>query len=190
MFFIVVFWIVEIIQILHFIDLETRIYNTIIYNTTSIVWFTVSITTLYKALRDPFFFANEKAVVPKLNSEERKDVLQLADTEYQAILSAITKYIEEGFMNPELNLKVLSSAIGHPSKKVSFVVNDNFKQSISDFINSYRIEKAKRALLDDDKAEKTIIEIAYDVGFNSKATFNRAFTKFAGLSPTEFRKQA
>lgn len=188
-FFLIVFWIVEIIQILHFVDLETRIYNTIIYNTTSLVWFSVSIITLYKALRDPFFFANEKLEIPKLNVEERKDKLQLLDDEYELILKAINEEIikKELFVNPDLNLKVLASTIGYSSSKVSFVVNDHYKNNISDFINSFRVAKAKQLLLDKEDSEKTIIEIAFEVGFNSKATFNRAFSKFVEVSPTEFR---
>lgn len=188
-FFLFVFWIVEIIQVLHFIDLETRIYNTIIYNTTSLVWFSVSIITLYKALRDPFFFANEKREVLKLKTEERKDKLQLQDQEYEEILLAINQQLikNELFVKPDLNLKVLASTIGYSSSKVSFVINDHYKNNISDIINSFRVEKAKQLLLNKVDAEKTIIEIAYEVGFNSKATFNRAFSKFVEVSPTEFK---
>lgn len=189
-FFLTVFWVVAFIQIFHFVDLETRIYNTIIYNTTTIVWFSVAIMTLYKALRDPFFFTNEKEQKPELKVE-RKDQLQLVDEEYENILNRLNEDLikNEGFVNPDLNLKVLSNEIGFPPKKVSFVINDHFKQSISDFINSFRVEKAKKILNDSDEVDRTIIEIAYEVGFNSKATFNRAFAKFTGVSPTEFKKQ-
>ena len=163
MFFLIVFWIVEIIQILHFVDLETRIYNTIIYNTTSLVWFSVSIITLYKALRYPFFFANEKLEIPKLNVEERKDKLQLLDAEYEQILKAINEEVieKELFVNPDLNLKVLASTIGYSSSKVSFVVNDHYKNNISDFVNSFRVAKSKQLLLHKEDPENTIIEIAF-----------------------------
>lgn len=188
-FFLVVFSIVELILILQFVDIETRIYNTIIYNTTSIIWFLVAIMTLYKALKNPFFFANEKPVEIKIKETDNKDKLSIEDDEHKDILLAIQKCIseEEIFLNPDLNLQVLSKKIGFSSKKVSFVVNDSFDKNISDFINSHRIDKAKTLLVCPDHKEKTIIEIAYEVGFNSKATFNRAFTKFVEISPTEFR---
>ena len=190
LFFVVVFWLVEIIQILHFIDLETRIYNTIIYNTTSIVWFLLSIITLYKALKDPFFFSNENNDETKLNTEKRKEQLQIVDEEYEEILYAIQKIVidEEGYINPEFNLKVLATELEVPSSKVSFIINDHYKSNISDFINSFRVEKAKDLLMAGQHVDKTIIEVAFEVGFNSKATFNRAFSKFVEVSPTEFRK--
>ena len=189
-FFLVIFWIVELIQIFHFIDLETRVYNTLIYNTTTVIWFSISITTLYKALRDPFFFANETLVKSKPKVEDRKEVLQLDNTEYTAILEAIQEVMheKEGFVNPDLNLKGLAAAINQSAKKVSFVINDHYKSNFSDFINSYRVEKAKSLLSCSEQQERTVIEIAYEVGFNSKATFNRAFAKFVEVSPTEYRK--
>ena len=191
MFFIVVFWIVECIQILHFVDLETRIYNTIIYNTTSIVWFLLSVITLYKALQDPFLFSFETKEEHKEKLENRRDRLSLDNEEYKDVLSAIEKRVieEKAFLNPALNLKILSAELGFPSGRVSFVINDYYKSNISDFINSFRIEKAKELLSDEAYSSKTIIEVAYEVGFSSKATFNRAFSKFVEVSPTEFRKK-
>jgi AraC-like DNA-binding protein len=58
------------------------------------------------------------------------------------------------------------------------------------FINGYRIEAAKRELADPDKAEKAILNIAYDVGFASIGPFNRAFRLATGVSPSEYRRIA
>lgn len=180
-FFLGVFIIVELIQIFHFIDLETRTFNTLIYNTTSIMWFLVALTTLYKALKNPYFFVQEKM--------KTKDAFELDKEEFSSILDKLkTQFLDhELFLNPDLNLSSLAKAILEPTKKVSYVVNEHYGQNISDFINSARIEKAKASLLDQTQQDKTIIEIAYEVGFNSKATFNRAFTKFTQLSPSEFK---
>ena len=187
-FFLTVFYIVQLIQILQFIDLETRIYNTIIYNTTSILWFFVAITTLYKALKNPFYFSDE-TIEEKALEKERENILS-DEQEYELILKNIQSKIidEELFLEPELTLQKLADEIDFSPKKTSFVINEHFEMNVSDFINSFKIEKAKKLLASTSAKEKTIIEIAYEVGFNSKATFNRAFVKFTGISPTEFRK--
>jgi YesN/AraC family two-component response regulator len=57
--------------------------------------------------------------------------------------------------------------------------------SFTDFINSYRVEAAKCALLSQEN--RKIIHVAYDTGFNNKVSFNNAFKKFTGLSPSQFR---
>lgn len=59
-----------------------------------------------------------------------------------------------------------------------------------DFINEYRIEKAKKILKDPTQKELTILEILYQVGFNSKSSFSTSFKKYTGKTPTEFRKSA
>ena len=57
-----------------------------------------------------------------------------------------------------------------------------------DFINKYRVEEAKKLLIEDIHNYK-ILAIAYEVGFNSKATFNRVFKKFTELTPSEFKEK-
>jgi AraC-like DNA-binding protein len=63
----------------------------------------------------------------------------------------------------------------------------SFNQNFRDFINKYRIEESKFLLKNKSNGNKTILEIAYEVGFNSKSAFNAAFKKFTGLTPKEYR---
>lgn len=58
-----------------------------------------------------------------------------------------------------------------------------------DFVNEYRIEKAKELLTHPERKEYTVLEILYEVGFNSKSSFNTAFKKRTGLTPTEYRRK-
>ena len=58
-----------------------------------------------------------------------------------------------------------------------------------DFVNEFRIKEAKSILKDPSKKEFTVLEILYEVGFNSKSSFNTAFKKHTGLTPTQFRKK-
>ena len=58
-----------------------------------------------------------------------------------------------------------------------------------DFINSYRIDDATEILADLDNNKVTVLEIMFEVGFNSKSSFNTAFKKHTGFTPTTYRKK-
>ncbi|KZN70352.1 helix-turn-helix domain-containing protein [Pseudoalteromonas luteoviolacea] len=93
---------------------------------------------------------------------------------------------EQLFMNDTLSLNQLSQSISvsenHISETLSQLLQTNFFQ----FVNGYRIEYAQKLLLDSDKRISTI---QYEVGFNAKSTFNTAFKKATGLTPSQYRKQ-
>ena len=61
--------------------------------------------------------------------------------------------------------------------------------SYNDYINRHRIAEAQKRLADPALEKKSILDIMYDVGFYSKSTFNTAFKKFAGSSPSAYRKK-
>jgi AraC-like DNA-binding protein len=72
---------------------------------------------------------------------------------------------------------------------LSQTINEQLRQSFSEFLNSYRIEEAKRRLRDPAFKHLSILGIAEDVGFNSKSSFNAVFKKHTNLTPSEFRNQ-
>ena len=76
-----------------------------------------------------------------------------------------------------------------PAKDLSLLINHDLNQHFFDFVNGFRIRKAMEMLSDPDKKEFTVLEILYDVGFNSKSSFNTAFKKYTQLTPTEYRKK-
>ena len=57
------------------------------------------------------------------------------------------------------------------------------------FINNYRLNEAMDMLKNNENIETTILNIAYEVGFNSKSSFNSHFKTFTGMTPTQYRKQ-
>ena len=106
-------------------------------------------------------------------------------------LAIITEYVEKTkiFRNPELNMKQLSEDIDISIHNISQVINSRLNMNFFNFINSYRIKDAIELLVNKDEKRKTILEIAFEVGFNSKATFNSIFKKTTQLTPTEYRKE-
>jgi len=77
-----------------------------------------------------------------------------------------------------------------PAQHLSQTINEQLNQTFSEFINIYRVEEAKRLLLDTRKKHISILAIAEEVGFNSKSSFNAVFKKYANITPSEFRKAA
>jgi len=92
----------------------------------------------------------------------------------------------KAYANPELTLTDLAKKLETNTSLLSKVINAGFGQNFNDFINYYRVEDVKQKLQTEAAGQVTIMSIAYDAGFNSKATFNRAFKKFTGKSPKDF----
>jgi len=72
--------------------------------------------------------------------------------------------------------------------QVSDLINKGLGQNFNDYINKYRVEVIVKKLSDENNNHLSILAIALDNGFNSKATFNRVFKKKTGKSPSEYRK--
>ncbi|MGC4035116.1 MAG: ABC transporter permease [Chitinophagaceae bacterium] len=91
------------------------------------------------------------------------------------------------YEDPDLSLTSLAEKLNMPHHELSRVVNSVFKKNFNDFINEYRvrdvISKLRRPAYDN----ITLLGIAFEAGFNSKATFNRTFKQMTGKSPAEFK---
>jgi AraC-like DNA-binding protein len=90
------------------------------------------------------------------------------------------------YTNPELSLHQLAAHLQTNTTTLSKVINAGFGMNFNDFINYYRVEDVKEKLSAGRANEVTIMSLAYDAGFNSKATFNRAFKKVTGKNPKDF----
>ena len=95
---------------------------------------------------------------------------------------------EKIFLQPDLTVEKIADQLGEPVYKVRKLINSrlNFR-NFNEFLNHYRVEEAKLRLKDDPKA--AVIDIAFALGYNSLAPFNKAFKRLTNRSPTEFRSQ-
>ena len=97
---------------------------------------------------------------------------------------------EKPYLDGDITLQKLAKALGISPHHLSQTINEHLKQNFFDFINTYRIEEAKRMLLDPAKKHYSILAVSEEVGFNSKSAFNTAFKKQVKMTPSEFRKIA
>ena len=90
------------------------------------------------------------------------------------------------YQNPELTLNDVAQKLETNASIISKTINQGFQLNFNDFINQYRIDAIKNAFDNNEHKKSTLLGIAFDCGFNSKATFNRAFKKNTGYSPKEY----
>jgi AraC-like DNA-binding protein len=88
----------------------------------------------------------------------------------------------------KINLSILSEHLGSSVKKTSYLLNQCMNTTFYDLINEFRLEEFKSKVAKGELKEKTILALAFESGFNSKATFNRIFKQKEGVSPSHFLK--
>lgn len=116
----------------------------------------------------------------------------LTPEQKQVYLQSLLAYMEaeKPYTNSTLRLEELASQIDLPAHHLTEVLNQELKKNFADFVNGYRVEEVKRKMLDPEEANKTILALALDSGFNSKSSFNRIFRKHTGMSPSAYKAQA
>jgi AraC-like DNA-binding protein len=138
---------------------------------------------IYKGLKQPEIFAG----IIETQKEKRPFLSKTSQQEY---LSVLTTYMERSkpYLDPDLTLMDLAEKTLIPYRALSEVINNTLKQNFYDYINEYRIRAAQKLLSERESKFKTVLEVLYEVGYNSKSSFNNAFKKYTGMTPTEFKK--
>lgn len=93
---------------------------------------------------------------------------------------------EKPYLNPDLNLSDLAKQIHLTRGQLSEIINSGFNKNFNDFVNEYRVEAFKGMLKKNKQEQLSLLGIALECGFNSKATFNRVFKKLTSFSPTQY----
>ncbi len=96
---------------------------------------------------------------------------------------------DKPFLNWELSAKELSEKLNISRHQLSDILNGEVGKNFYDFVNEYRVNEFKLKLLDLKNSNLTILALAYDSGFSSKSSFNLAFKKLTGMTPSQFKKQ-
>lgn len=93
------------------------------------------------------------------------------------------------YLTQNLNIEDFARQVGIHYREVSSIINKEFNTNFFEFVNEYRVNRAKQMLLDPQYAQMTILDILLESGFNSKSSFHRFFKRYTGMSAAEFRKQ-
>jgi len=154
-----------------------------------ICWFVL------KALNHPELFRGinsklklTKDILPKSDEntiEVREHQNEVIDAQILALKNYMTE--KEPFLDPSLTIQELANKINIPVRDLSVLINHKMDQHFFDFVNEYRVQKAMNILKDKSKSQLTVLEILYEVGFNSKSSFNTSFKKYTTLTPTAYR---
>jgi AraC-like DNA-binding protein len=154
-----------------------------------ICWFVM------KALNHPELFRGinsniqlTKDIIPQQTDVSTK-IANVQDEVISSKILALKNYMTEKkpYLDPSLTIQELSNQIDIPVRDLSVLINHHMNQHFFDFVNEYRIQKAMNILKDQSKNELTVLEILYEVGFNSKSSFNTSFKKYTNLTPTAYR---
>jgi len=131
-------------------------------------------------------FEEAEVIEMEDNTEENADNDFLKEWKPKILQAVVGEKLYE---KPELSLTDLARQLGTNASVLSKVVNKGFAMNFNDFINYYRVQAVTEKLKAGEQKTQTLLGIAYDSGFNSKATFNRAFKKAIGVNPKEWLQQ-
>jgi AraC-like DNA-binding protein len=147
-------------------------------------------STSWMVVRNSAFFAQPQSFLqfPGLKYEKSS----LSDAEKSAIHRKILREMEENryFARNLASLSDLAHTIRETSHHVSQVINEVMGRSFFEMLAWYRVEEAKRLIREDPEARLIVEDIAEQVGYNSKSSFNTAFKKLTGQTPSEFRRSS
>ncbi len=130
---------------------------------------------LYSFDNRSFFKYEKSGLTESLSHELKESLIYLFDSE---------KIYKEN----DINLEILAEKLNTTRHNTSQVINEHFKVSFHELVNTYRIQEAKKILNSDKQKNLNIIDIAYEVGYNNKVTFNKAFKRDTQLTPSQYQR--
>jgi AraC-like DNA-binding protein len=148
-------------------------------------------TFLFKGLTQPKLFSgiSEEDGSIIMGSKKKSTGEELTQQQRERIQKKLIEHMSNNrpYLDPMFSLQTLGRQLGETPRYVSLVINQNLRQTFADFVNTYRINEVK-IHMSDAKDSRTIIDIIYSCGFSTKSNFNRAFKKYEGITPSEFRQ--
>ena len=135
--------------------------------------------------------SNDLLIAPTKYTKPIEQNDDFFNKKHQADFEKIKDHIIQNklYLDPLLSMEAVTSDLGMSKSYFSKLINSYSQYNFSDFINSLRVEQAKKFLANDEFGDYTMVAIGLECGFNSKSTFYSAFKKFTSQTPTTFREQ-
>jgi len=126
----------------------------------------------------------------QLSTYDQKSYINVPKHEIDNYIARVEQLMlkEKIFRDENLSLRNLAQQADIEPNLLSHILNTNLQKNFYEYINTFRVEEVMRRMKDPKYAHFKLLAIAYDCGFNSKATFNRAFKKETGVPPSAFKK--
>ncbi|MFY0687566.1 MAG: helix-turn-helix transcriptional regulator [Cyclobacteriaceae bacterium] len=185
-------WAFALVRLTLFIFLLSLVSTAVQYLAT-MEFYAIALTSLilisiFLTIRVLLFAMNQPILQPKAEPQYAQVNLPLKSQQQlkEQIDHALTT--SRLFTNPKLTLKDLANAVGSTDRELSFVINSLMADNFYDLVNHYRIEAAQHIFKTNPDSKLTVLEVLYQVGFNSKSSFNTQFKQKTGLTPSEFKR--
>ena len=117
-------------------------------------------------------------------TQQNEDLVRQIDAAKEKLTAVMQE--RKPYLNPDLNLVDLAREMSYSRAQLSEVINSGFEKNFNDYVNEYRVDAFKDMLAQGRHKQLSLLGIAYECGFNSKATFNRVFKKFTHNSPSDY----
>ncbi len=113
---------------------------------------------------------------------------EIDDKDRNRILAFIQE--KQPHLDPYLTIAQMAKEMNISSNQLSYLINTGFSVNFNDFINQYRVKAINKEIESGKHKQYSLLAIAMECGFNSKATFNRVYKKIMGMSPSEYAKKS
>jgi len=131
-----------------------------------------------------------KVKVDNKKKSESKSIQSVTGENYNPAISDLLQLMEKEklYLEPELNIGIVAIQLKIHAHQLSKLINNQLEKNFFEFVNDYRVEEFKKLAANPKHKHISILGLAMDAGFNSKASFNRIFKNSTGLTPSEFRE--
>lgn len=196
-------WLEHIILLVLLISIIISVYN-VVFSLSSLNVF-INLVFVFVVFMFAYYTLKQKEIFP-LDEKQRNEIISIddekqllemkrkiiSDQELLAIKTRLNDLMQEHrpYLDSELNLIKLAELLQLTSHQLSYVINTGFNENFFQFINKYRVERAKELLASESMNTYSILGIAFESGFSSKTSFNTTFKKITHQTPSEFKKKS
>ncbi|MBU3821955.1 helix-turn-helix domain-containing protein [Flavobacteriaceae bacterium XHP0103] len=142
----------------------------------------------YMAYVQPDIFNNAHVPLMQRLFSEKYQKSGLTDSLSRELKESLVKLLTEEkiYKTNNINLDMLAEKLNTTRHNTSQIINEHFEMNFFELINKFRIKEATDLLEKDTHGNLNIIDVAYEVGYNNKVTFNKAFKKETTFTPSEY----